>query len=80
MKFSDKIIRDKTDMVFIKATEKQANDRSLFNCNCNDVAKYGISFTPGEGKVNLYSVTSQDVKIGENIYDADGDFIAYRSE
>lgn len=74
MKFSDTITRDSLEIVFVKRTEKEMAAREEYNSNLWDL-EYRI------GKdVFVYSVPARDIKIGENIYDKTGKFIAYRSE
>jgi hypothetical protein len=80
MKFSDNIIRNNLDIVFVKRSEKEMEDRLEYNSNLWDIHKEGISFdATTRAKVNIYSTPARDVKIGENIYNSNGDFVAYRS-
>jgi hypothetical protein len=74
MKFSDNIIREPLDEVFVKRSEVQMDAREESNSNLVDVQEYDV-----EAGVNLYQVPVRDVKIGESIYDERGKFVAYRS-
>jgi hypothetical protein len=74
MKFSDNIIREPLDEVFVKRSEIQMDTREESNSNLVDVQEYDV-----EAGVNLYQVPVRDVKIGESIYDERGKFVAYRS-
>lgn len=80
MKFSDNIIRDQFDTVFVKRSESEMSSREEINSNMVDVEKYDIAFDKStKTAVNLYSTPVRDLKIGENIYDENGNFLAYRS-
>jgi len=69
MKFSDNIIRENLDMVFVKRSSAEMEARDEYNSNLWDVEKEGISFDKAtQTKVNLFSTPARDVKIGENIY------------
>jgi methylthioribose-1-phosphate isomerase len=80
MKFSDNIIRDEFDIVFVKRSEHEMSQREESNSNLVDVQTYNIAFdNRTKTPVDLFSIPARDVKIGENIYDDAGAFIAYRS-
>jgi hypothetical protein len=78
VKFADKIIRESFDIVFVKRSEKEMEAREEFNSNLWNIEKINIS-SDKWSSVNLYSTPVRDVKIGENIYDEEGNFITYRS-
>ena len=79
MKFSDNIIRSRTT---IKISEQELTDRiggADFDPDadiCSVVGFDKVSRTP----VVLVTVDADFTKIGENIYDSKGNFLAYRSE
>lgn len=80
MKFSDDIIREKFEEVFIKRTESDFEKSDEYNSNVWEVEKYDISYdNTSKAYFNLYKVPARAVKIGEDIYSQDGTFVAYRS-
>lgn len=72
MKFSDNIIRENLDIVFVIRTEQEMMAREESNSNLWDIVQDGRYR-------NLYSVPVRDVKIGEDIFSERGTFVAYRS-
>lgn len=80
MKFSDNIIRDTNDCVFVKRDENTfRNSDDSYDLN-SDVVKHRISYNATAKAVNLYEIRANSVKVGENIYNEKGEFEAYRSE
>lgn len=72
MKFSDHIIRKELTTVYVKRTREEMETREEHNS-----LLWAYEKTVAKG-VHLYSTPVRDVKIGENIYDAQGEFITYR--
>ncbi len=79
MKFSDNIIRENSDIVFVIRTDAEMEARDEYNSNLWGIEKC-IGKDKAGRKVWLFSTPARDVKIGESIYDEQGKFEAYRSE
>jgi prolyl oligopeptidase PreP (S9A serine peptidase family) len=75
MKFSDNIVRNQLDTVFVIRTEKEMEEREEFNSNLWELQRENFL---KEGN-NIYSIPVRDLKVGESIYTKDGRFISYRS-
>jgi hypothetical protein len=75
MKFADHIIRNNLDLVFIKSSESEFELRDEYNSNLWDIKTMHINKNE-----HLYEVPARAVKIGENIYHGNGQFLTYRSE
>jgi len=76
MKFADNKNRENI-YTFVKRVE---NDELLNDLNA-DIQKSNIAFDKSEKKpVHLYKIAATEVKIGENVYDKEGNFKTYRSE
>ena len=75
MKFSDNIIRESLEVVYVIRTQKEMEAREEYNSNIWEKVK------DFPGNSHLFSIPVRDVKIGESIYNNTGNkFIAYRSE
>lgn len=80
MKFSDNLVREKDDYVNVKLSDKEFRKRDLHNYLNTDIVKNNIAFDKAENSpIHLYSIPAGDLKIGESIYDENGDFLSYRS-
>jgi hypothetical protein len=80
MKFSDNIVRDPLDIVFVKRSESEMESREEYDSNLWEIEKSNLDFDKETGtKVHLYSTPARDIKVGENIYTNLGEFVAYRS-
>jgi hypothetical protein len=75
MKFSDNIIRNNLDTVFVIRTEQEMQEREEANSNLWELQRENF-LKKGN---NIYSIPVRDLKIGESIYTKDGKFISYRS-
>ena len=73
-KFSDNVVRNNLDTVYVAREEKDMESREEYNSNLWD---YERDLPKG---LKLYSTPVRDVRIGESIYDKNYKFIAYRSE
>ena len=78
MKFSDNIIRKNLEIVHVIRTKKEMEAREEYGSLLWDEVKK--AFLPKDRSKNLYSTPCRDVKIGESIYDENGQYISYRSE
>lgn len=75
MKFSDNIIRQALDTVFVIRTESEMREREESNSNLWELERENF-LKKGN---NIYSIPVRDLKTGESIYDKNGKYIAYRS-
>lgn len=75
MKFSDDIVRNDLDIVFVIRTEKEMQEREEANSNLWELERENF-LKKGN---NIYSIPVRDLKVGENIYTKGGKFISYRS-
>jgi len=74
MKFSDNIERTSLEEVFVIRTTEDMHSREEASSDLWDYLK-------GMGNdYNLYSTPVRDVKIGESIYNSEGNYVAYRTE
>lgn len=75
MKFSDNIIREPLEIVFVIRTEQEMMAREEANSNLWELEREDF-LKKGN---NIYAIPVRDLKIGESIYFKDGKFLAYRS-
>lgn len=75
MEFSDNIIREDLDTVFVLRTEPEMQASKEYNSNIWDLERENF-LTRGQ---NIYSVPVRALKIGESIYTKHGKFVAYRT-
>jgi hypothetical protein len=79
MKFSDNIERTNLELVFVERTRKDMESREEINTFLWDVERFDVKKTNKDGFVCLYKTPCRDVRLGELIYNKQGEAIAYRS-
>lgn len=73
MKFSDKLIRSKTEKVIILEENKIFRQREISQSNNWELRK-------NIGTSGYYEIPASETKIGESIFNEDYSFLAYRTE
>lgn len=75
MKFSDKKVRDnQIGKVIVKRTPKEMMERDEYNSHL-----WGFEKVANKNE-NFYTIPIRDLKIGENVYNDEYEFICYRVE
>lgn len=77
MKYSD-TDRAPKDKVHVIRTLREMSQTTAYKCGNWEVVIEHIAPAPGDGGAHLYAIHAEDVRSGEWIYDAEGNYIAER--
>lgn len=78
MKYSDDTDRKAKDKVHVIRTFREMSQTTAYKSNNWEVVIEHIAPAPGDGGAHLYAIHAEDVRRGEWIYDAGGNYIAER--
>lgn len=78
MKYSDDTDRGPKDKVHVIRTLREMMGTAAYRSGNWEIVKEHIAPAPGDGGAHLYAIHAGDVRSGEWIYDADGNYIAER--
>lgn len=77
-KYSDQINREPKDKVNVIRTSREMSQTTAYKSGNWEVVIEHIAPAPGDGGAHLYAIHAEDVRRGEWIYDAEGNYIAER--
>lgn len=78
MKYSDDTDRGPKDKVHVIRTLREMMQTTAYHYGNWEIVKEHIAPAPNDGGAHLYAIHAEDVRSGEWIYDADGNYIAER--